>query len=56
MRVFPMFFSCVLFRSAMHDGIGGNRRGVPVPVAADARSGQDEKKLRPGVDTLKNRD
>jgi hypothetical protein len=56
MRVFPMFFSRVLFRGAMHDDIDGSRRGASAPVAADACSGRDEKKLRPGVDTLKNRD
>jgi len=56
MRVFPMFFSCVLFRSAMRDAIGGGRWAASMPVAADACAGRDEKKLRPGVDTLKNRD
>ncbi|HEY1035173.1 MAG TPA: hypothetical protein VGE09_09330 [Pseudoxanthomonas sp.] len=56
MHVFPMFFSRVLFQNAMHGDIDGNRRGVSAPVAADACSGRDEKKLRPGVDTLKNRD
>ncbi|WP_255357644.1 hypothetical protein [Pseudoxanthomonas sp. Root630] len=40
----------------MRDDIGGNRRGASAPFAADAHSGRDEKKLRPGVDTLKNRD
>jgi len=56
MRVFPMFFSCALFSGAMRDEVDGDGRGASTPVATHARSGREEKKLRSGVDTLKNRD
>jgi hypothetical protein len=55
-RVFPMFFSCTLSMRAARGVAGDARRGAATVAAAGAGRRRGEKKLRSGVDTLKNRD